>query len=174
MDRQRSIFAIDFVWPVGVADRFWSHVDKNGPVIHERLGPCWVWDRPSAGKNRDYGSFSISGRIKSPAHRFSWLLHGNDIPAGVDVMHRCDNPACVRRSHLRLGTRTHNMQDASRKGRLWEQKKTNCPRGHEYSPENTCIWGTGSERNHRKCRECERVRSRLRTMKQQEMNSDAS
>lgn len=63
---------------------------------------------------------------------------------GLFVLHRCDNPKCIRVSHLFLGTIADNNHDAKAKGRCVEppngtanRAKTHCKRGHEFSPENT-------------------------------------
>jgi len=39
------------------------------------------------------------------------------IPAGGHVLHRCDNPACFKPSHLFIGTNGENHADKARKGR---------------------------------------------------------
>ena len=46
------------------------------------------------------------------------LRHGPIGSSDIFVCHTCDNPQCIRDEHHFLGTRTDNMQDASRKGRL--------------------------------------------------------
>ena len=89
--------------------RFWSKVDKQGP-IHPVCGQCWIW---IAGKySTGYGQH---GNYR--AHRYSWNLYYGEIPVGVFVLHRCDNPACVNPKHLFLGTHQDNMDDMIEKGR---------------------------------------------------------
>ena len=64
-----------------------------------------------------YGQVRFRGTTYS-AHRASYLLFKGEIPEGLHVCHRCDNRICVNPEHLFLGTRSDNMKDCSRKGRL--------------------------------------------------------
>lgn len=55
------------------------------------------------------------------AHRWVWVQVNGPIPAGYEVCHNCpngDNPACVRPTHLWLGTHSQNIRDAYAKGRM--------------------------------------------------------
>ncbi len=97
------------------AERFWPHVDKEGPV-HPVLGtPCWLW----AGHRdkRGYGQFNVGKRKLRLAHRVAWELTNGPIPDGLFACHHCDNPPCVRPDHLFPGTNGDNINDAIRKGR---------------------------------------------------------
>lgn len=111
---------------VPIEIRFWKHVDLNGPIpdVPGINTPCWVW---TAARNKGYGSCYVGQRNGQQyvdlAHRVAFRLQGGVIPKGLQVLHRCDNPLCVRREHMVLGTRKENMEQMvrhgrSRKGRL--------------------------------------------------------
>lgn len=75
---------------------------------------CFIWG--GACNNWGYGSFGI-GRRSMAAHRYAWLLAGNELPAGLFVLHKCDTPCCVNPEHLYLGTHQDNMSDMARRQR---------------------------------------------------------
>ena len=90
--------------------RFWARVTRGDE--------CWEWN--GVYEVRWYGQF-YSGRARGrmeKAHRFAWRATNGPIPAGILVLHRCDNPRCVRPDHLFLGTHKDNTADAKMKGRL--------------------------------------------------------
>lgn len=88
-------------------ERFWVFVDKSSD--------CWLW---TGAKDRNgYGAFARSSRVQVGAHRAVWELTYGKIPDGVQVLHRCDVPACVKPAHLWLGTHRDNHEDKRIKGR---------------------------------------------------------
>lgn len=93
-------------------ERFWPKVNKRGPV-YRRYGRCWVWQ--GAFHKQGYGSFLFEGKIHL-AHRVSIALVEGRLPKS-SVLHRCDNPPCVRPSHLFRGTQRDNIADMVSKDR---------------------------------------------------------
>jgi HNH endonuclease len=94
------------------AARFWRKVDENGPVFPMH-GRCWVW---RGAVSKDYGHFSAGGRMMG-AHVYSWQQTNGVQPDGLFILHRCDNPLCVRPSHLFTGTQQENVNDCMAKNR---------------------------------------------------------
>lgn len=85
---------------------FWSKVAQSDS--------CWRWTGYCL--HNGYGQFRLSGQVWL-THRLSWTLAYGPIADGLDVLHRCDNPPCVRPDHLFLGTNADNAADRDRKGR---------------------------------------------------------
>lgn len=57
----------------------------------------------------------LGGRYSA---RRKWIRERGLIPAGLQVLHSCDEPYCKNLDHCWLGTQSENLLDASRKGRL--------------------------------------------------------
>jgi hypothetical protein len=84
----------------------------------DRLRPeaeCLVWAGSRDG--RGYGKVYVGNDLHIKAHRYAWHIAYGGIPAGMHVLHRCDNPPCCKLDHLFLGTHADNMADMARKGR---------------------------------------------------------
>lgn len=89
------------------AQRFWAKVDRNGD--------CWEWQGARSG--RGAGLFYFRGRLV-PATRAGWeIVYGFPPDASLMLRHACDNPPCVRPSHLDEGTHLDNMRDRNERGR---------------------------------------------------------
>ena len=75
---------------------------------------CLEWN--GARNARGYGTRRYLGK-SCLAHRVAWILAHGDIPEGMCVLHRCDNPPCCNPEHLFLGTQADNIADMHAKGR---------------------------------------------------------
>lgn len=134
---------------IGLETRFWKKVNKTKS--------CWLW---TASKH-EFG-YGIIGEDHSrntlKAHRVSWKLANGEIPPGLQVLHKCDNPSCVNPKHLFLGTQSDNVKDMSRKGRHvgsrkltpeqvkwirkhWVFRVVTCPQmAKQFGVSKECVW----------------------------------
>ncbi len=133
---------------IGHEERFWASVRKSDG--------CWEW----IGARNDlaegtvgYGTFHISGRRTTVAHRVSSVLDEGDIARGVLVLHECDHKPCVRPSHLHRGDDLQNSKEAVERGRIGgpreEWASSSCGSGDEWTGgSGVCLvgcYGTCSE-----------------------------
>ncbi len=89
----------------------YRRVDENG---------CWIW---IGEKNKcGYGRICIGrnekgGLLRKRTHRISYEIFKDEIPKGMLVCHKCDNPPCFNPDHLFIGTHLDNVRDCIKKGR---------------------------------------------------------
>jgi hypothetical protein len=105
-------------------ERFWSKVEKDGPVpdYEPTLGKCWIWT--GAKNNKGYGNYRLLHmKWATTAHRVSYELCVGEIPNGLYLDHLCRVRSCVNPNHLEPVSNTENIHRAYRtKGQmtLWE------------------------------------------------------
>ena len=96
------------------SERFWEKVNKTET--------CWIW---TGAKDKDgYGRLRF-GKTHIKAHRYSWELEHGPIPEGMQIHHIvCNNPPCVRPSHLEIGDAQKNIIDCIEQERFTPCKLT--------------------------------------------------
>ena len=132
-------------------------IDKDG---------CWLWTglrvKDRYGR-RTYGLIRVGntrtgGRCYVVHRLAAFLFKGWSLDDTRDVCHSCDVPHCFNPIHLFLGTRLKNMRDAKAKGRTkncgGNGLKTQCKRGHPFTPENVYLFRDKKGRLHRNCIPC--------------------
>jgi hypothetical protein len=126
--------------PVDPASRFVQKIEISDEG-------CWNWQ---AGLSHNgYGKFTVNGSDVR-AHRWSYSNFVGPIADGMTVDHLCNNRRCVNPDHLQTLTQTENVlaehsESTARKNSL----KTECPKGHPYTDENTYRYKNG-----RTCKTC--------------------
>ena len=83
-------------------------------------GECRTWKGfcHYSGSRTRYARPMLKHRQKNySVVRTVWELAHGPIPKDKEICHTCDNPLCLRTSHLFIGTHKQNIADMDRKGR---------------------------------------------------------
>ena len=114
---------------------------------------CWVWVGAKSGSG--YGRIRVGDKLHQ-AHRISYELFRESIPAGMNLDHLCLNKLCVNPEHLEVVTSQTNTLRFTR-------ARAKCRNGHRYTNENTWwrknssnVSEVNSEGLTRTCRTCYR------------------
>lgn len=130
---------------------------------------CWEWQACVDGGG--YSMTAHEGKTRR-AHIVSYLLTKGPIPEGLQLDHTCHRPPicmggktcrhrrCINPDHLEAVTKdengrrgNHNIAKFFACGHAFQRAKTHCPKGHEYSSENTAR-RCGDQS--RRCKQCDR------------------
>lgn len=83
-------------------ERFWAKVDRRGP------DDCWPWIGAAQDDVGGRGRFKVNGR-RVYAYRLAYEYLVGPLPAGTDLHHGCETPACVNPAHVEpLTTGAHS------------------------------------------------------------------
>lgn len=107
---------------------------------------CWLWQ--GCLTHNGYGQIRRNNKGYL-AHRYAYMQLVGEIPKGKVLDHLCRVRNCVNPSHLEPVTNRENLL------RGIPGNKTHCPKGHEYTPENTAYY-----RNAKYCKTCNKERAR--------------
>jgi hypothetical protein len=122
---------------------------------------CDIW---TGAKNNGYGRINgqrVDGKagVQYRAHVLAWEWKNGSVPEGLELDHyrfpgACIGPSCCNPDHVRPVTHAENSLRSSSPPALNSQK-THCPKGHEYTEENTY---RKPSTNYRECCICIRER----------------
>lgn len=124
--------------------RFW---DKTRSEDTGYVTPCLTWTGYK--QPNGYGKFGLN-RKSLYAHRVAYEALVGPIADGLMIDHLCRNRACVNVEHMEAVT---NQVNILRGETIMADNaaKTHCPKGHEYTPENTYASPSSGGRTCRTC-----------------------
>lgn len=107
--------------------------------------------------NGSYGTVNFYGRPKSWHKAMFEKLTGVTVPNGLQLDHRCENKRCGNPDHLEIATpRANTLRSSGPTAK--NARKTRCPAGHEFVPENLYPNKAGR----RVCKPCKQTEARDR------------
>lgn len=117
--------------------------------LDEETG-CWNWTGHVSKKG--YAKFWAGSHIE--AYHFAYLYFVGPVPDGRELHHKCRNRRCANPWHVE--PRTHAEHCAI------DFAKTHCPKGHEYTDENSYFIKGGHGTVSRACKICAKARAKAR------------
>lgn len=143
-EQWRPVLGFENLYQVSNHGRVWSHHKHKLLALsskHPKTGHLYVSLHPGDGT-----------RKMCKVHRLVLEAFVGPCPEGQQGRHLNDISDDNRLKNLLWGTPRDNAHDKIRNGHDHQKNKTHCPRGHEYTPENTGLLKSGG----RRCRQCVR------------------
>lgn len=148
-------------------NRFFTKVDKEGPIVKSELGKCWIWTA-SIRKEDGYGNFYLRGK-RVYSHKLSYVIASGSFSEDLKLDHLCRNTSCVNPSHLEPVTDKINIFRGTGVA-VTHSKKTHCPRKHLLEPPN--LGKAAKKTGRRACLACARTHSKYHKAKSKGVNLD--
>jgi hypothetical protein len=90
---------------------------KEEPCRYPELGNCYICTSHSKSvEGYPYYRWNNAPYSRHMSHFIYEQMYG-EIPAGMQVLHKCDTPECINPEHLWLGGNSDNVADRVKKGR---------------------------------------------------------
>lgn len=115
------------------------------------LKPQWAGPR-----GKQYRQVTLRDGHQLKVHLLVLTVFAGPRPDGLQGCHTNGDKSDNRLINLRWDTPGANNRDKRAHGTDHQVRKTHCPRGHAYTPDNIYA----SDRPHRRCKECARERAR--------------
>lgn len=112
--------------------------------IEDKSRGCWLW--PGSHDGKGYSRIRLGGK-RPRGHQVAYELLRGPISPDLEIDHLCRIRNCINPWHLEAVPGKTNVNRAP-----WS-KVSRCPRGHEYTAENTDI-----RNGKRNCKTCEKTR----------------
>lgn len=138
--------------PVPGFEKFYTISDSGEVFSLRRSRTLKTYKHPKTGHL--LVDLTSDKRYKKKVHRLVAEAFIGPCPGGQEVCHRDGDPENNSPDNLYYGSRSENVLDQVTHGVHNNSRKTHCPKGHEYTPENTRLY-----KGRRNCRSCHRVKS---------------
>lgn len=89
--------------------------------VRDHATGCLEWQGPLS--HNGYGLTHHGPKHSNRTHKVIYAECCGPIPAGLKVLHTCDNRKCCEPTHLVTGTQLDNVQDCVKKGRRAKAKR---------------------------------------------------
>lgn len=135
-------------------DQWWMARVKSRCIVTET--GCWLWQ--GTRWNNGYGMSTYRSKSVTLHRKMFEVAKGVKLGRWEYACHSCDVKLCCNPDHVWKGNNALNKKDETAKGKNYWANRTHCPKGHEYTPENTYVHECRPGVFSRGCKACMRLR----------------